>query len=275
VAWILCVFGAGACGNTNTATDAGTSPDQGAGADAGSVWSPVTGIAWQWQLSGAVDTSVDVPVYDIDLFDVSASLIDDLHTAGRIVICYFSAGSVEDWRPDAAAFDAADVGNTLDGWPGERWLDVRSAGVRAIMEARLDLAVSKSCDAVEPDNVDGYQNGSGFSLTEADQLDFNRFLADAAHARGLSVGLKNSVGLIVELEPRFDWALNEECLSFNECDSLGPFLAAGKAVFHTEYVNDPADGPALEATVCSDPARAGFSTLIKTWDLDPWLIACP
>lgn len=42
------------------------------------------------------------------------------------------------------------------------------------MQARLDLAVQKGCDGVEPDNVDGYQNNSGFPLTAQDQLAYNR-----------------------------------------------------------------------------------------------------
>ena len=57
-------------------------------------------------------------------------LAKELKAAGRKVICYFSAGSYEPYRPDAADFAAADLGNELVGWPGERWLDTRSNGVR-------------------------------------------------------------------------------------------------------------------------------------------------
>jgi hypothetical protein len=89
-------------------------------------WEPEPNTSWQWQLQGTVDTSFDVVMYDIDLFDSSQELIDQLHDAGRIVICYLSAGSYEEWRPDAAQFPAAALGNPLDGWPGERWLDIRN-----------------------------------------------------------------------------------------------------------------------------------------------------
>lgn len=212
-------------------------------------------------------------MYDIDLFDVSSSVIDELKTAGRAVICYFSAGSREDWRSDASEFTAADHGNQLDGWPGETWLDVRSENVRRIMRARLDLAASKGCDGVEPDNVDGHSNDSGFPLSVSDQLDYNRFLASEAHARGLSVGLKNALELVSELVGAFDWALNEECLDYDECQDLQPFLDAGKAVFHVEYVDSAADGPAKRGSVCSQ-RPSGFSTLIKTWDLDAWALTC-
>ncbi|MEX0800801.1 MAG: endo alpha-1,4 polygalactosaminidase [Dehalococcoidia bacterium] len=238
------------------------------------VWTPAPGATWQWQLQDDIDTSLDVDVYDIDLFDAPQSTIDALHEDGRAVICYFSAGSLEDGREDAGRFQPSDAGNRLENWPDERWLDVRSANVRAIMEDRLDIAVARGCDAIEPDNVDAFQNDSGFSLTADDQLDYNRFLASAAHARGLSVGLKNALDLVDELEPGFDWALNEECLAYDECGALAPFLDAGKAVFHVEYVEDADDGPGLLAAVCDDPAVAGFSTLVKTPDLGAWRLAC-
>jgi len=243
-------------------------------APVGGVWSPAPGTTWQWQLQGDIDTSLDVAAYDIDLFDAPQATIDALHAQGRIVICYFSAGSLEEGRPDEGEFAPDDAGEQLESWPNERWLDVRSANVRRVTEQRLDMAVAKGCDAVEPDNVDAYDNESGFELTEADQLDFNRFLAEAARARGLSVGLKNALGLVEALEPSFDWALNEECVAYEECAALAPFIAAGKAVFHVEYVDDEADGEALRDEVCADATITGFSTLIKTPDLEVWGLAC-
>ena len=237
-------------------------------------WCPTPGTSWQWQLTGTLDTRVDVEMYDIDLFDTSASTIATLHEAGRIVVCYFSAGSHEDWRPDAGEFPPAAIGDPLDGWPGERWLDIRDPSVRALMAARLDLALAQGCDGVEPDNVDGWANPSGFDLSGDDQLDYNRFLADQAHARGLSVGLKNDLDQIPDLVGDFDWALDEECLSYDECDLLAPFVAADKAVFHVEYVDSADQAAALANQVCP-AAPAGFSTLIKVWDLDAFRLACP
>lgn len=259
-------------GPTATATDSTGAPPSGCGDPP--VWCPAPQTSWHWQLTNAVDTSVDVAMYDIDLFDVDTSTIGDLQRSGRVVICYFSAGSHEDWRPDADAFPDSAIGSPLDEWPGERWLDVRDPDVRDALAQRLDLAVDKGCDGVEPDNVDGYTNGSGFPLTAADQLDFNQWLAEQSHARGLSVGLKNDLDQVEALLPYFDWALNEECMSYDECDRLAPFIDAGKAVFHVEYVDDPADGPARAATVCPDALDRSFSTLIKGWDLDAWQIVC-
>jgi Glycoside-hydrolase family GH114 len=257
----------GNAGNAAGASGAGGTPS--VGDDAGSkapIWRPKPGVSWQWQLTGALDTSLDVQMYDIDLFTNSPAAIQALHTAGRIVVCYFSAGSYEPDRPDSTKLQQTGLGNTLDGWPDEKWLDIRSAAVKDIMKARLDLAASKGCDGVEPDNVDGYDNNNGLGLTKQDQLGYDEFLATEGHARNLSVGLKNSLGLVSSLVSSFDWALNEECLKYSECSQLAPFIAAGKAVFHCEYAKSTTG-------ICNNDPQ-GFSTIIKNLNLDAWRLAC-
>lgn len=225
------------------------------------VWQPTPGATWQWQLLGTVNTSYAVEMYDIDLFDTPQEIIDALHADGRVVICYFSAGSWENWRGDAADFPTVVLGKTLHGWEDEKWLDIRRLDLLApIMKERLDLAVEKSCDGVEPDNVDGYTNDTGFPLSYDDQLDFNIWLAEQAHARGLSIGLKNDLDQIEDLVEVFDWALNEQCFEYDECDALLPFIEAGKAVFGVEYSGNPAD-------YCPQAAEMGFSWLTKSLDL--------
>jgi hypothetical protein len=261
-------------GDEGSADPGDAVPDGGNVTDAGDesepeIWRPAPGTSWQWQLTGTIDTQVDVEMYDIDLFEAPQDVIDQLHAQGRVVICYFSAGSREDWRPDAGDFPGSAVGNELDGWPGERWIDTRDETVRSIMSARMDLAVDKSCDGVEPDNVDGYTNDPGFPLFYPDQLEYNRFLAEQAHARGLSVGLKNDLDQVDDLIDSFDWALNEECFSWDECDLLLPFIQAGKAVFHVEY-----GGAGLADTICPQANALDFDTLIKNWDLDAWRVPC-
>jgi hypothetical protein len=231
------------------------------------LWKPAPGTTWQWQLTGNLDTSVEAQMFDIDLFDNDAATIASLKSQGRVVICYFSAGSFEDWRPDAGDFPQEALGDPMSGWD-ELWLDIRHQGVRSVMTARLDLAKSKGCDGVEPDNVDGYANDTGFGLTDADQINYNKFLAAEAHNRGLSVALKNDLEQVAQLEPFFDFALNEECLEWDECDMLAPFINAGKAVFHVEYT------PKTASTVCPQVQSLQFDTLIKHPDLDAWYEAC-
>lgn len=239
-------------------------------AEAATPWRPAPGTTWQWQLTGTIDTSVDVAMYDVDLFETPADTIAKLHADGRVVVCYFSAGSHEDFRADASEFPDAALGEGLDGWPGERWVDIRSDDVRALMTKRLDHAVAAQCDGVEPDNMDGYANDNGLGLTADDQLAYNRFIAAEAHKRGLSVGLKNDLDQIGELVGAFDWALDEECHAYDECDLLTPFITAGKAVFHAEYV----DASQL-ADVCDVTVPLRLSTILKHLDLDSWRLACP
>ena len=231
-------------------------------------WVPQAGDTWQWQLQGSVNTSYDVDAYDIDLFDSSAATIQGLHDEGRRVVCYFSAGSYENWRSDAGDFTSADLGQSLDGWPGERWLDVRSTNVRNIMATRLDMAAQKGCDAVEPDNVDGYSNSTGLSLTATDQLDYNRFLARQAHQRSLAVALKNDLDQAAALVDDFDFTVNEECHAYDECDALKVFIEAGKPVFNAEYESQYVDNASARNTLCANALASGFSTLVLPLDLD-------
>ncbi len=201
-------------------------------------WVPAPGTTFQWQLIDEIDTSFDVDMYDIDLFDTPRTVIRELQGRGIKVICYMSAGSFEEWRPDADRFPAELLGNG-NGWPGELWLDVRRLDlIGPIMRERMDLAAAKGCDGVEPDNVDAFINDSGFDITADDQVTYLRWLAVQAHARGLSIGLKNAVELVPDVIRFYDWTLNERCMEFNECERLVPFIEAGKAVFHVEYVGD-------------------------------------
>ncbi|MBX2802956.1 MAG: endo alpha-1,4 polygalactosaminidase [Myxococcales bacterium] len=231
------------------------------------------GLTWQWQITEDVDTSHDVQLYDVDLFQLTPQVEQTLHDDGRIVICYFSAGSFEPWTDDADQFPDEAIGRPLDGWPDERWLDHTNPTVRALMQDRLDLAVARGCDGVEPDNITAYNNNSGFGLNATEQLQYSRFLADEAHVRGLSVAMKNDVDHVEELIDWFDFTVNEECADFDECETLAPFVQADKAVLHTEYVDDWADAPARASEVCG--VEPGLSTIIKGWDLGPEWLACP
>lgn len=97
-----------------------------------------------------------VDVMDIDLFDTDATTISDLKRQGKTVVCYFSAGTREDWRSDANDWQPADYGEAMEDWPGENWANVQSSNVLDIMKKRIAMAVQKGCDGLDPDNVDGY-----------------------------------------------------------------------------------------------------------------------
>lgn len=235
-------------------------------------WKPAVGLTWQWQLDGEIDLSFQAAVYDIDLFESEASLVDSLHAVGRKVICYISAGSWEEWRPDADQFPPDVLGNDYEGWPGEKWLDIRQIDVLApVMRARLDLCKTKGFDGVEPDNIDSYTNDTGFPLTYQDQLAYNIWLANEAHVRGLSIGLKNDPDQVADLLAYYDWALTEDCFDQEWCDLMVSFIAAGKPVFAAEYTDT---GITLD-DFCPQAQALQFSAILKHRDLDAWRQACP
>ncbi len=260
--------------NSNTTNDGSPSPDAPAPAPGSPSPTPTppapaqpaglksipAGTSWYWQLQGSINVNQTAKVYDLDLFDQPKTTFDALKMSQHILICYFSAGTYEDWRPDEKQFPAASLGNGL-GWPGEKWLDVRNSTVRAIMLSRLDLAKNKGCDGVEPDNVDGYANNSGFNLSKQDQINFLTFLADEAHKRGMTIALKNATDLVQSLAPKFDFAVVEECFKYNECDAYSPFVAQNKAVLNAEY-------SAYSATICTRAKNLQFSTVFFNLDLD-------
>src|SRR4051794_1036680 len=230
-------------------------------------WAPALGAPWQIQLSGTVDTSAAVPTYDVDGFDTPAATVSRLRAAGRHAICYLNAGSREDWRPDAGRYPASVLGRS-NGWPGERWVDIRRLDVLGpVLDARLRMCRSKGFEAVDPDNVDGYTNRSGFPLTAADQLAFNRWVAARAHSYGLSVGLKNDLDQVPDLVDAFDFAVNEQCFEYDECEALAPFTRAGKAVLQIEYAGDL-------SRICPAARKASLSTLLKRTSLTAWRRAC-
>jgi len=237
------------------------------------IWLPEIGSTWQWQLSDlSVDMSVEADVYNIDLSETDATLVEELHAMGRKVVCYISVGSWEDWREDAELFPDEVIGRQYKGWPGEHWLDIRRLDLLApILRSRLDECQQKGFDGVEADNVDGFLNDTGFEITYDDQLAFNRWLAEEAHARGLSIGLKNDVEQALDLLPFFDWALTESCFEQDWCQEMDVFIQSGKAVIDVEYSNytDNLD------EICPLAEAMQISVMWKSLDLDAFRQLCP
>jgi hypothetical protein len=246
-----------------------------------SMWIPTQGLRWQYELQGKLNTSlcavpetggscVRANVYDVDLYatngvTLNTAAVTAIHTAGAHAVCYVDAGTWEDFRPDAAAYPAS-VKGLSNGWPGERWLDIRATGVLLpIIDARVAKCAAAGFDAVDFDNVDGYENDTGFPLTAAEQLTFNEDLAAMAHAQGLSAGLKNDTGQLSQLESSFDFAINEQCARYGECDQYDGWTAAHKAVVEVEYHVRP-------ARFCPSANRSGRDAMEKGLALKakPW-----
>ena len=232
------------------------------------LYQPPLDVSWQLQLQGTPQLDVAASLYELDLFDTSAQTITTLHSQHRKLLCYFSAGSLEEWRPDASRLPSEVLGAPLAGWPGEVWLDIRTSEVRELMRTRLQLARDKGCDGVDPDNVDGYLQNSGFALNAADQLDYNRFLAREAHALGLTIALKNDLQQIPALVSSFDLAINEQCHAYQECQLLTPFVQAGKPVLNIEYDERFMVDSQSQQQLCDEAEQLGLQTQVLTPELD-------
>ena len=250
-------------------------------AHASGPWVPAPGGQWQYQLQGNVRTSLCVRpyiggacvrpnIYDIDLYandgvTLNSTAVSAIHASGGHAVCYVDAGTWENWRPDAGAYPSS-VKGLSNGWPGELWLDIRQTSVLLpIIDARVAKCVTAGFDAVEFDNVDGYTNTTGFPLTASDQLAFDTDLAGLAHARGLSVGLKNDLDQLGQLQGQFDFAINEQCAQFQECSAYDGWVAAGKAVVEVEYRVAPRRYCPAADSAGRDAITKSLALLAKPW----------
>ena len=250
-------------------------------AGAKSMWIPRQGLQWQYQLQGKLKTNLCVVpmsggacvrpnVYDVDLYATNGTTLNTaavatIHAVGAHAVCYVDAGTWEDFRPDAGAYPAS-IKGLSNGWPGERWLDIRATSILLpIITARVAKCEAAGFDAVDFDNVDGYENKTGFPLTAAEQLTFNEDLAAIAHAHGLSVGLKNDIDQLGQLQSTFDFALNEQCAQYDECDAYDRWTAAGKAVVEVEYRAKPSKFCPSADTHRRDAIQKSLALTAKPW----------
>lgn len=204
---------------------------------------------WNIQLQGKINSQRQF--MSIDLFDTPTKKIADLQKQWTTVICYFSAGTYEDWRQDAGKFAPNDLGKTVLWWNGENWIDVRSNNIRDIMRSRISLAKSKWCNGVDPDNVNGHENDTGFPLIKEDMIAYNQFLIQEAKTNNLIIWLKNSQSLIPEIGSQYDFFINESCYRYKECDAYIPMQLLHKPVFIIEYGS-------YSANTCDKAKKSGF-----------------
>jgi hypothetical protein len=237
-------------------------------------WIPAAATTFAIQYGGRkLDTNVKAAAYDVDGFDTTAATVAALHGKGRHVVCYIDVGTWENWRPDAGKFPKSVLGKPDGHWPGERWLDISQLSVLGpLMSARFEMCKDKGFDAVDPDNIDGYQNHTGFNLTRSQQLTYDRWVADAVHALGLSVAQKNDGSQIDQLRASFDWAVLEQCYAQGWCGQFTRYTDDNRLVVDIEYglsksrfIND----------AC--PKTNGYheTALLKHLSLNAWVVTCP
>ena len=203
---------------------------------------------------------------ELDGFDTAATTVRELHALGKKAVCYIDVGTWEDWRPDASHFPRTVLGRGDQGWAGERWLDIRRQSLLLpLMSARMKMCARKGFDAVDPDNVDGVENATGFPLTTAEQYSYDRAIAALAHSMGLAVALKSYASAATALEPSFDFVVDEECVVYDECGSFRAFIEHAKPVFDIEYTSSLSFCTALPH---------GVRGIAKRLSLNAWVRWC-
>ncbi|MGB5820672.1 MAG: endo alpha-1,4 polygalactosaminidase [Saonia sp.] len=240
-----------------------------------SVFAIKSGATFEWRLDDLPDSyTTEAEVVDIDAFSATPTLVSNLKAQGKKVIAYISVGSVENFRDDADQFPQEVIGAVYEGFEDENWLDIRNIdAIAPVLQARLDMIKDKGFDGVEPDNINGYQNTTGFPLTQEDAIIFSRWLIQEAHNRGLSIGQKNAEELVPDLVNEFDWMLTEGAFANNWYEQAIPYITVGKAVFFTEYTDTMTEAQFL-ANVCPIASTNNFSAVLKDRDLTNTTVYC-
>jgi hypothetical protein len=198
-------------------------------------WRPQSGLTWYWQLSGTIDTTRAVDVYDID-YQVAPSVVAALHHQGKRVIAYVPVGDWEPFRPDASSFPAESLCGDIPGWP-ERYIDVRNPTAVSLIKARIALAAASGFDGIEGDVVDLHLVDTGCStpITEAEMTAFLRDLAAYANSLGLAYFAKNVSENAASWSTFTDGVVVEEAYQYGEAAAYAPYILANKPVFAVEY----------------------------------------
>lgn len=231
--------------------------------------SPAPGVTWQAQLSGSVDSTLDVELFYLDADFASPSMLSTLRASGRIVLCYVSAGTFEPWREDANAFPESALGEPLLDYPREQWIDFRDSRVKDILRARLDGMSRAGCDGVYPSTLEAHREASGFDLGRSDVVAYARWLAGEIHARGMSAGLSVSAELVPDVENAYDWALAIDCLAGSGCAPWVPVRQSGRAVLLVEFGGE-GDAP----RICTAAKSLGFDAIVKRPAFDAFRVGC-
>ena len=238
----------------------------------GTLAGPQVGAPWDWQLGEPVRAPEGVAVFDTDPDTVSARVIQRLNGRGVYTICYVSVGTIENYRDDVRAFPRAVVGRTYGEWPDERFLDVRQVDVLLpLMRARFQRCKDMGFDAIEPDNMDVYDNESGFRISRRDGVRYIKALANMAHGMGLGIGQKNVPEITRQLVGVMDFVITEDCFNDGWCGDVSAYIAADKPVLAAEYTDTGVNWRAA----CAFARKNEYSMILKDRDLNAGLQICP
>jgi hypothetical protein len=261
----------GGCGSTALPSWGNTALSH-SSATAADRWIPPTGETYQIQYDGKLDLTVPAKIYDLDMFDTKASTVAELHRMGRRVMCYVDVGTWESWRRDAKQFPKSVLGKPDGHWKGERWLDIRQTAIlEPLMAHRLDFCRKKGFDGVDPDNLDGYENKTGFPLTYREQLTYDIWVAKAAHERGLTADQKGDNDQVNDLAKVYDFAVVEQCYAQHWCKSFDVYTGNDRLVVDVEYY---ANRSRFLNANCPEAAKNHDTAILKKLELTAWILTC-
>jgi hypothetical protein len=236
-------------------------------------WIPPAQSTFAIQYDGKLDLSIKADTYDLDGFDTSANTVSTLHKAGRHVNCYIDVGTWESYRPDAKEFPKSVLGRKDGHWKGERWLDIRQLSIlEPIMTARFQMCAQKGFDAVDPDNIDGYENKTGFKITAQDQLTYDEWVAQEVHSLNIAVDQKNDNDQVKDLRPYFDFAVLEQCYQQKYCGQFTPYTDDNVLVVDIEYHGSKSQ---FVNNACPYIENYKETGLLKHLNLNAWQVTCP
>ena len=222
------------------------------------------GDSWDIQFAEPFELDRAVTTIVLDPDTHGAETVAAMKARGVRVLCYVSVGALEDWRADAGAFPDHVVGKALPDWEGERYLDIRQQDVLLpIMAARFEACRAAGYDGIDPDNIDGFANDSGFDLSATDTVAYLAELAGVAHGMELIIGQKNAPELAGALAGTLDFVIAESCWQYGFCGDFAAYTEAGKPTFDIEYTDAGTDFTAA----CAGAKAKGISMILKDREL--------
>jgi hypothetical protein len=236
----------------------------------GGWWKPTGDLPWQWVLSpndstntfdvnsaedmGTGDklpngsTAPNPVVYDIDGIENPASTVAALHTKHDHVICYMEVGTAGNYGGTYTTYynelkSAGDLGNTLQGYSSENFININAPSAVAIVESIIkNQCAAKKFNGVETDLDETFNNNegdTGFTITEANEESYMTTLAHYMHSLGLAWIIKNpddigDASYADAMYPLADAVLTEQCNQYSTCGFLSEYQGH-KAIFNAEY----------------------------------------
>ncbi len=190
-------------------------------------------MSWDWQIGRVTPLqrtgAAAVDIYDIDGFLTTKAEVTAVKTTWQAAtlphprtVCYLDL-AWENYRPDASPggyFPAAALGNVYFGFPAERWVDFRQLdALKPMLDERIGMCAAKGFDAVELDDIDGFDPPSttGFDLTPGDVQNYLAYAFNLIHEYGMTGLWKNSPYLSSWGREYSDGAVVEECYLSKDC----------------------------------------------------------